>query len=80
MCIRDRIGTLLRDVTGIKDLLKFLPGVSGTAIVAAFRSTVPGRNVAAPLVSAGRGAVTLIVYLLAFLVISAVIVRRRDLA
>lgn len=74
------IAGLLRGVTGIKDVLQFLPGVNGSGIVAAFRNTVPGRNVAAPLVSAGRGTVTLVIYLLVFSVISALIVRRRDLA
>lgn len=78
--IEGLIGNLLRGVTGIKDVLQFLPGVSGSAIVAAFRSTIPGRNVAAPLVSAGRGALTLAIYLAIFCIVPAVIVRRRDLA
>jgi ABC-type transport system involved in multi-copper enzyme maturation permease subunit len=74
------IAGLLRDVTGVKEVLKFLPGVNGTAMVRAFSSTVPTRGNAAPLVSAGRGAITLAVYVLAFTVVSALIVRRRDLA
>jgi len=78
--IEGLIGNLLRGVTGIKDVLKFLPGVSGSAIVAAFRSTVPGRNVAAPLVSAGRGTLTFAIYLAIFCIVPAVIVRRRGLA
>ncbi len=43
-------------------------------------SSIPQRGVPAPLVSAGRGAVTVAIYLLIFSVVAALIVRRCDLA
>lgn len=74
------VAGLLRDVTGVKEVLKFLPGVNGTAIVRAFSSSVPIRGNPTALVGSGRGAITLAVYLLVFTVVSALIVQRRDLA
>lgn len=74
------IAGLLRDVTGVKEVLKFLPGVNGTAVVRAFSSSVPQRGNPTQLVSSGRGAITLAIYLVVFTVVSALIVRRRDLA
>lgn len=74
------IAGLLRGVPGLKEVLSFLPGVNGGGLVGAFRSTVTQRGAPIPLVSAGRGAVTLVIYLVVFTVISALIVRRRDLA
>ena len=55
-------------------------GPNGGGLVGAFRSTVTQRGAPAPPVSAGRGAVILAIYLVVFTVISAPIVRRRDLA
>ncbi|HYS03480.1 MAG TPA: ABC transporter permease [Candidatus Eisenbacteria bacterium] len=74
------IAGLLRGVPGLKEVLRVLPGVNGGGIVAAFRGSVPQRGVPAPLVSAGRGALTVAIYLLVFSVVAALIVRRRDLA
>jgi ABC-2 type transport system permease protein len=74
------IAGLLRDVPGLKEVLSFLPGVNGGGMLGAFRSTVIQRGAPAPLVSAGRGALTLAIYLVAFSVVAALIVRRRDLA
>jgi ABC-type transport system involved in multi-copper enzyme maturation permease subunit len=74
------IAGLLRGVPGLKEVLRVLPGVNGGGIVAAFRGSVPQRGVPAPLVSAGRGALTVAIYLLVFSVVAAFIVRRRDLA
>jgi ABC-type transport system involved in multi-copper enzyme maturation permease subunit len=74
------IAGLLRGVPGLKEVLRVLPGVNGGGIVAAFRGGVPQRGVPAPLVSAGRGALTVAIYLLVFSVVAALIVRRRDLA
>ena len=74
------IAGLLRGVPGLKEVLRVLPGVNGGGIVAAFRGTIPQRGVPAPLVSAGRGALTVAIYLLVFSVVAALIVRLRDLA
>lgn len=74
------IAGLLRGVPGLKEVLSILPGVNGGGLVGAFRSTVTQRGAPTPLVSAGRGAVTLAIYLVVFTVITALIVRRRDLA
>ena len=74
------IAGLLRGVPGLKEVLRVLPGVNGGGIVAAFRGSVPQRGVPAPLVSAGRGALTVAIYLLVFSLVAALIVRRRDLA
>jgi ABC-type transport system involved in multi-copper enzyme maturation permease subunit len=74
------IAGLLRGVPGLKEVLRILPGVNGGGIVAAFRGSIPQRGVPAPLVSAGRGALTVAIYLVVFSVIAALIVRRRDLA
>ncbi len=73
------LANLFRGVSGFKEVLRFLPGVNGSGLVAAFASTVRQRGQTIPLVSPGRGAVTLAVYLVAFIVVSALIVRRRDL-
>ena len=74
------IAGLLRGVPGLKEVLPILPGVNGGGIGAAFRGSIPQRGVPAPLVSAGRSALTVAIYLLVFSVVSALIVRRRDLA
>jgi ABC-2 type transport system permease protein len=71
---------LLRGVPGLKEVLSFLPGVNGGGLVGAFRSTVQQRGAPAPLVSAGRGALTVVIFLIVFSVVAALIVRRRDLA
>lgn len=71
-------GSLLRDTPFIKEVLKFLPGINAGAVNAAFPLTVREAGANAALVTAGRGVVTLLVYLVAFTVLGFLIFRRRD--
>jgi ABC-2 type transport system permease protein len=72
------LGSLLRNTPVVKDVLKFLPGINGDAVTAAFPVTIRDSAGQAQLVSAGRGAITLLVYLVAFTVLSMLIFQRRD--
>jgi ABC-type transport system involved in multi-copper enzyme maturation permease subunit len=73
------VGGLLRNTAGLKELLRFLPGINASGINATFPFTFPNPNaVTNPLVSATRGTVTLVVYLVVFVVLAALIFRRRD--
>jgi len=72
------VAQLLRDVSGVKEILKFLPGVNASAVNASFPLSYRGAEAAAPLVSAGRGVITLVVYLVIFTLLGLLIFQRRD--
>jgi ABC-type transport system involved in multi-copper enzyme maturation permease subunit len=72
------LGGLFRDTPIVKDVLKFLPGVNSGAINAAFPLTIRDSAATAQLVTAGRGVVTLVVYLAVFAALSLLIFQRRD--
>jgi ABC-type transport system involved in multi-copper enzyme maturation permease subunit len=72
------LGNLFRSTPIVKEVLKFLPGVSGDAITAAFPASIRETGATAQLVTAGRGVVTLLIYLVVFTAVSLLIWRRRD--
>jgi ABC-2 type transport system permease protein len=72
------IAQLLRDTSGVKEILKFLPGVNGSAVNATFGLTFRSPNASAPLVDATRGTLTLLLYLVLFTALALVIFQRRD--
>jgi len=72
------IAGLLRDTPGIKEILKFLPGVNGEAVNASFRLSFRSPNAATQLVDASRGSITLVIYLLLFAILALLIFQRRD--
>ncbi|HEV2013334.1 MAG TPA: ABC transporter permease subunit [Candidatus Dormibacteraeota bacterium] len=72
------LGGLLRNTPVVKEILKLLPGINGSAMDAAFTLTVRESGATAQLVSAGRGVVTLLIYLAVFTVLSLLIFQRRD--
>ncbi len=72
------IGQLLRDTTGVKEILRFLPGVNASAVNASFGLTFRNPNTTSQLVDATRGTITLLVYLVLFAVLALLIFRRRD--
>jgi ABC-2 type transport system permease protein len=72
------VGSLFRTTPIVKDVLKFLPGINGDAINAAFPVTIRETGAATQLVTAGRGVVTLLVYLVVFTAVSLLIWQRRD--
>lgn len=72
------IAQLLRDTSGIKEVLKFLPGVNGSAVNASFPLTFQNLNAPTQLVDATRGTVTLLIYLVVFTALALVIFQRRD--
>jgi ABC-type transport system involved in multi-copper enzyme maturation permease subunit len=72
------IAQLFRDTPGVKEILKFLPGVNGSAVNATFGLTFRSPNANAPLVDATRGSITLLVYLVLFTVLALLIFQRRD--
>jgi ABC-2 type transport system permease protein len=72
------IAQLLRDTPGVKEILKFLPGVNGSAVNATFGLTFRSPNASAPLVDATRGTLTLLLYLVLFTALALVIFQRRD--
>jgi ABC-type transport system involved in multi-copper enzyme maturation permease subunit len=72
------LGGLFRNTPIVKEVLKFLPGINGGAINAAFPVTIRDATASTQLVSAGRGVVTLLVYLVAFTTLSLLIFQRRD--
>jgi len=71
-------GGLLRNTPVIKEVLKLLPGVNGGAINAVFPFTTRDATASAPLVGAGRGVVTLLLYLAVFTIASLLIFQERD--
>jgi ABC-2 type transport system permease protein len=72
------IAGLLRDTPGIKEILKFLPGVNASAVNASFRLTFRSPNAATQLVDATRGSITLVIYLVLFTILALLIFQRRD--
>jgi ABC-type transport system involved in multi-copper enzyme maturation permease subunit len=72
------LGNLFRNTPIVKEVLKFLPGISGDAITAAFPVTIRDTGASTQLVTAGRGVVTLLVYLVVFSALSLLIFQRRD--
>ena len=72
------LGSLLRNTAVVKEVLKFLPGINGEAVSAAFPVTIRDSAGQTQLVSAGRGVITLLVYLVVFTVLSLLIFQRRD--
>ena len=71
------LGSLFRNTPVVKEILKFLPGVNGGAINATFPATIRDSS-AATLVGAGRGVVTLLLYLALFTIGSLLIFQQRD--
>jgi ABC-type transport system involved in multi-copper enzyme maturation permease subunit len=71
-------GLLLRNVPIVKDLLNFLPGVAAEAVNTAFPTTYRSAGATPPVIDAGRGTITLLIYLVLFVVMSVVIFRDRD--
>jgi len=72
------IAGLLRDTAGIKEILKFLPGVNASAVNASFRLSFRSPNAATQLVDATRGSTTLVIYLVLFTILALLIFQRRD--
>jgi len=71
------LGSLFRNTPVVKEILKFLPGVNGGAINATFPATFRD-STATALVGAGRGVVTLLLYLAIFTISSLLIFQQRD--
>ena len=72
------LGQLLRNTDYVKEVLKFLPGINAGAVNAIFPYTFRNPNALTPLVSAGRGVITLAAWLTLFVLFSALIFRYRD--
>ena len=72
------LGNLFRNTPIVKEVLKFLPGINGDAITAAFPVTIRDTGATTQLVTAGRGVITLLVYLVVFTAVSLLIWQRRD--
>lgn len=72
------IAQLLRDTSGVKEVLKFLPGVNGSAVNASFPLTFQNLNAPTQLVDATRGSITLVIYLVVFTALALLIFQRRD--
>ena len=73
------LGQLFRNTDVVKEVLKFLPGVNASAVNATFPLTFRNPNaITTQLVDAGRGVITLGVYLVVFTVLALWIFRQRD--
>jgi ABC-2 type transport system permease protein len=72
------IGRLFRDTTGVKEILKFLPGVNAGGVNATFPLTFRNPDVTAQLVDATRGTITLLAYVAVFAILAILIFQRRD--
>jgi len=72
------LGSLFRTTPVVKEILKFLPGVNGSAINATFPATIRDTSGATQLVGAGRGVVTLLLYLAVITISSLLIFQERD--
>jgi ABC-type transport system involved in multi-copper enzyme maturation permease subunit len=72
------IAQLLRETAGIKEILRFLPGVNASAVNASFRLTFRSPNAGTQLVDATRGWITLVIYLGLFTILAILIFQRRD--
>jgi ABC-2 type transport system permease protein len=71
------LGSLFRNTPVVKEIFKFLPGVNGGAINATFPATFRDTTATA-LVGAGRGVVTLLLYVAIFTIGSLLIFQQRD--
>jgi len=71
------LGSLFRNTPVVKEIFKFLPGVNGGAINATFPATFRDTTATA-LVGAGRGVVTLVLYVAIFTIGSLLIFQQRD--
>jgi ABC-type transport system involved in multi-copper enzyme maturation permease subunit len=72
------LGSLFRNTPIVKEILKFLPGVNGGAINATFPATIRDTGATTQLVGAGRGVVTLVLYLALLTISSLLIFQDRD--
>jgi ABC-2 type transport system permease protein len=72
------LGSLFRTTPVVKEILKFLPGVNADAINATFPVTIRDTGASTQLVGAGRGVVTLLLFLAIFTISSLLIFRERD--
>src|SRR6202165_3350006 len=72
------LGGFVSNTPIVKEVLKFLPGINGDAITAAFPVTIRDTGATTQLVTAGRGVITLLVYLVVFTAVSLLIWQRRD--
>ena len=71
-------GNLFRTTPVVKQILKLLPGVNAGAVNASFPVTIRDSTATTQLVGAGRGVVTLLLYLAIFTIGSLLIFRERD--
>ena len=76
--IESLLGRLFANTTGVREVLKFLPGVNGAGLNSAFALTYHNPNLPEPLVDATRGTITLLIYLAVFTLAAALVFRRRD--
>jgi ABC-type transport system involved in multi-copper enzyme maturation permease subunit len=72
------LGNLLRNTPIVKEVLKVLPGINSAGINAGFRLTIRDSSPTTQLVSAGRGVLTLLIYLAVFTALTLLIFQRRD--
>jgi len=72
------LGGLFRNTPIVKEVLKFLPGINADGVNAAFPVTIRDTGATTQLVSAGRGVLTLLIYLVVFSILSLLIFQRRD--
>jgi ABC-2 type transport system permease protein len=71
-------GSLFRSTPVVKEILKILPGINAGAINATFPVTIRDASAATQLVGAGRGVVTLLLYLALLTISSLLIFQQRD--
>lgn len=74
------LGRLFRDTAGAKEILKFLPGINGSAINASFPLSFRNPDTSTQLVDATRGSITLLVYLALFTALALLLFQRRDVS
>ena len=72
------LGGLFRNTPIVKEVLKFLPGINADGVNAAFPVTIRDTGATTQLVNAGRGVLTLLIYLVVFSILSLLIFQRRD--
>jgi len=72
------LAQLLRNTEGVKEVLRFLPGVNAAGVNASFGLTFRNLNATTQLVDATRGTITLLAYLVVFTVLGLLIFVRRD--
>jgi ABC-2 type transport system permease protein len=70
--------SLLRSFSWVQTLQKAFPGANGTALVQSFGSAIRAAAVPQPLVGATQAVVVLAAYLVAFVALATILVRRRD--